>query len=84
MPTLLIKNGFRFFFYSREFNEPPHVHVIGRGGEMKTWLHPIKIDRVYDLNAKDQKQVMLIVFENSKLFLEKWKEYHGTSAKKNS
>ena len=33
MPTILRKNGFRFFFYSNERNEPPHVHVVGRGGE---------------------------------------------------
>ena len=27
MPTLLRLNGFRFYFYSHEPNEPPHVHI---------------------------------------------------------
>ena len=27
MPTLLQTEGFRFFFYSNERLEPPHVHV---------------------------------------------------------
>ena len=27
MPTLLQTEGFRFFFYSNERREPPHVHV---------------------------------------------------------
>jgi Domain of unknown function (DUF4160) len=27
MPTLLRIEGFRFFFYSSEGQEPPHVHV---------------------------------------------------------
>ena len=35
MPTVLREAGFRFLFYSREGIEPPHIHVIGHGGEMK-------------------------------------------------
>jgi hypothetical protein len=27
MPTILRKDGFRFFFFSREGTEPPHIHV---------------------------------------------------------
>ncbi|MFM9947502.1 MAG: DUF4160 domain-containing protein [Saprospiraceae bacterium] len=27
MPTILKWLGFRFFFYSNEGNEPPHVHI---------------------------------------------------------
>ena len=27
MPTIHRQNGFRFYFYSHEPNEPPHVHV---------------------------------------------------------
>jgi hypothetical protein len=26
MPTVLLLNGFRFFFYSNENNEPVHIH----------------------------------------------------------
>ncbi|MBC7467314.1 MAG: DUF4160 domain-containing protein [Bdellovibrio sp.] len=33
MPTILRKNGFRFFFYSNEGEEPAHIHVVGRNGE---------------------------------------------------
>ena len=43
MPTLLISNGFKFFFYSREGQplEPPHVHVRQGDREAKLWLIPI-------------------------------------------
>lgn len=75
---------FVFSFTSREPNEPAHVHVIGRGGEMKVWLNPIKVANVYNLDAKDQKQVILIVVEHKIDFLNKWKEFHGTSGKKNN
>lgn len=27
MPTVLRVDGYRFFFYSNEGNEPPHIHV---------------------------------------------------------
>lgn len=76
MPTVLRKNGFRFFFYSREGNEPPHIHVIGRGGEAKVWLDPIEISKIYGLKAKDQREILSIVQDNAKLFLEKYGEWH--------
>jgi hypothetical protein len=27
MPTIFRLDGYRFYFYSHEPNEPPHVHV---------------------------------------------------------
>jgi len=83
MPTTLRKNGFRFFFYSREGNEPAHVHVIGRGGEMKGWLDPIEIVAVYKLAAKDQREVLKITKENVKLLLNSWKDWHESNSEKN-
>jgi Domain of unknown function (DUF4160) len=40
MPTILRTNGFRFFFYSNENDEPAHVHVEKGNAEGKTWLEP--------------------------------------------
>ncbi len=80
VPTIFIKNGFRFFFYSHEGREPAHIHVIGRNGEMKVWLDPIEIARVYRLSAKDQREVLNVVRENAILFLEKWRVWHGPNS----
>jgi hypothetical protein len=66
LPTILRRNGFRFFFYSGEGAEPPHVHVVGRGGEMKVWLEPIEVARTFGLSAKDQRDVLNIISENGK------------------
>jgi hypothetical protein len=33
-------NGFRFFFYSAEGDEPPHIHVSKGEGDGKIWLEP--------------------------------------------
>jgi hypothetical protein len=40
MPTILRMNGFRFFFYSNENDEPAHVHVEKGDAEGKIWLEP--------------------------------------------
>ena len=40
MPTVLNVDGFRFFFYSDEGNEPCHIHVIKGGGKAKIRLKP--------------------------------------------
>ncbi|MGQ9799786.1 MAG: DUF4160 domain-containing protein [Ignavibacterium sp.] len=31
MPTILFINGWRFFFYSNEMNEPIHIHFQNGG-----------------------------------------------------
>lgn len=38
MPTLLRVESFRFFFFSNEGQEPPHVHVSKGDGVAKVWL----------------------------------------------
>jgi hypothetical protein len=36
MPTVLTVKGFRFFFFSLEGNEPPHIH-IEHGDKVGDW-----------------------------------------------
>jgi len=43
VPTLLEVEGFRFYFFSLEGNEPPHVHVRKGGGKAKLWLSPVEL-----------------------------------------
>ena len=38
MPTVLVIEGFRFFFFSNEGFEPPHIHVEKGDGHAKWWL----------------------------------------------
>jgi hypothetical protein len=46
MPTLLNKNGFKFFFYANE-HEPKHVHVIFGGDFAKIELAELRIVKNY-------------------------------------
>ena len=79
MPTILIKDGFRFFFYSREGNEPPHIHIIGKGGEMKVWLNNLSIAKIHSLSPKEQRIVLDIVEKNIEFFRNKWEAFHGST-----
>lgn len=38
MPIIHCEEGYAFRFYSNENKEGPHIHVVGKGGEMKVWL----------------------------------------------
>ena len=77
MPTILRHNGFRFFFYSREPDEPAHIHVIGRGGTAKVWLASMKFHKIYGLKPKDQKDILEIIMANKDLLTSEWSKYHG-------
>ena len=43
MPALLRVGGYRFFFYSLEDREPPHIHVAHAGRYAKFWLNPVAL-----------------------------------------
>lgn len=78
MPTVLLINGFRFFFYSNENNEPVHIHVTKGGAEGKIWLEPsLSVAWFYGFTAKEEKEIMLIAGEQFEYFKNKWNEYFG-------
>ncbi|MDE0213947.1 MAG: DUF4160 domain-containing protein, partial [Deltaproteobacteria bacterium] len=43
MPTVLRQGPYRFFFYSSDGQEPPHVHVEGDNDVAKFLLEPIRL-----------------------------------------
>jgi len=75
MPTVITIDGFRFFFYSNENNEPPHVHVEKADGTAKIWLSPVRVEYMIGLTPRQQKVILALCNENLELFKEKWNEY---------
>lgn len=75
MPTVLRLMGFRFFFYSNEGNEPPHIHVEKGEATGKYWLEPVSKVYCYDFSRAEEKKIEKIVIENQELFKQKWDEY---------
>lgn len=45
MPTILRWNGYRFYFFSNEGAEPPHIHIDKAGNSAKYWLQPVALAR---------------------------------------
>jgi hypothetical protein len=77
VPTVLRKFGYRFHFYSNERGEPPHIHVTGKGGEMKIWLPEMVVEFSFGLSPAEQRKVLAVTRSNLDLFLEKWNELAG-------
>ena len=73
MPTLLNKDGFKFFFYANE-HEPKHVHVMKGGDFAKIELSNIQITKKF-LKPKDLKKALKIIEEYQDEFERKWDEY---------
>ena len=75
MPTLLRLLGFRFFFYSNEGNEPPHIHVEKGDGYGKYWLDPVEEAYMENFKASERRKVEDIVNEYQEQFKNDWHEY---------
>lgn len=75
MPTLLVVDGFRFHFFSREGTEPPHVHVRKGDAVAKLWLQPVRLDFSEGFNPSDIRRIRELTFEHQGEFVERWNEY---------
>ena len=80
MPTVLWINGFRFFFYSLENGEPPHIHVELDGKTAKFWLNPLKRARSQGFRPHELTRLRVITIECRLKFEEAWHGYFGTPA----
>ena len=74
-PTVLKIKGYRFFFFSNDSDEPPHVHVEFGGRYAKFWLNPVLLTRSRDFNSSELTYLRKLVENNKTLLLEKWHEY---------
>lgn len=43
MPTIIRLGPYRFYFYSHEANEPPHIHVDRECFSAKFWIQPASL-----------------------------------------
>ncbi len=76
MPTVLNEQGFRFFFWSNENDEPTHIHVAKGGAEGKIWLEPVvKVAYMHGFTSKEKKIINSIAASNLLTFKQKWNEY---------
>ncbi|HWJ88769.1 MAG TPA: DUF4160 domain-containing protein [Pelagibacterium sp.] len=77
MPTLLRWKGYRFFFYSADGWEPPHVHIVKDGKETKIWLHDLSVAINLGYNARELAELVRVTREHKPAFVEAWNDYFG-------
>ena len=78
MPTVLRLGPYRFYFYSHEPNEPPHVHVDRDNLSAKFWLNPVQLARNVGFSPKDLRVIEGMVAEHQQELQEKWNGYFDT------
>jgi hypothetical protein len=72
MPTILRTSGFRFFFYSLEGSEPPHVHVEHGDNVAKFRLDPVSVVESHGFRSHELNRLRTLAIEHRARFLEAW------------
>lgn len=80
MPTVLVVDGFRFFFFSNEGFEPPHIHVEKGDGHAKWWLgESPELAYSEGFTPSQLRRLRELVVEHRDLFAGTWNEYFHRS-----
>jgi hypothetical protein len=74
---VLRRSGYRFFFFSLEGHEPPHIHVEQAERYARIWLTPVVLARARGFRNSEISEMMAIVRENRELLQQKWHEHFG-------
>jgi len=77
MPTVLRIGRFRFYFFSNERKEPPHIHVKAAEDQAKFWLNPTQLTSSYGFSSRELNKLERLVEQNEAVFLEAWNEHFG-------
>ena len=77
MPTILRSGPYRFYFYSHEPNEPPHVHVDRDKASCKVWLVTVALASSLGFRAGELREIERLLSLNRAILLKAWEEFHG-------
>ena len=75
MPIVLRIGPYRIGFWSKENNEPPHVHVRRERFVAKFWLQPVKLADNQGFARHEITVISRIVEQNRDQLLERWHEH---------
>jgi hypothetical protein len=75
MPEVLRVRGFRFFFFSREGHEPPHIHVERAEKYAKFWLEPIQLAESRRFLSRELTIVRNLIEEHHEEFRRAWDQH---------
>ncbi len=75
MPTVMRLDGYRFFFFSNEGNEPVHIHVESGDEYCKYWILPVSLAHSSGYDSSELNKIRKLVEEHSTIIEKSWNEY---------
>jgi hypothetical protein len=75
MPTVLRIGPYRFFFFSGDCPEPPHVHIERDDCLAKFWLTPIHLHKNDGFSRRELRRLQQLVSEQREVLLRSWNEH---------
>lgn len=76
MPTALVVQGVRFFFYSNDLIEPIHVHAETSDGTAKVWLSPeVRLAKAVGLTDTELNKVLKLAQQHRATLEEIWHDF---------
>lgn len=80
MPTVLRSGPYRFYFWSHELGEPPHIQVDRAEFSVKFWLEPIALSRNLGFRAHELRQIQKLIENHRNELLEAWHGHFGAGS----
>jgi Domain of unknown function (DUF4160) len=77
MPTVFQSGPYRFYSYSHEPSEPPHIHIDRDDLSAKFWLDPVQLARNFGFRANELRLILSLVIQHSEKLLEARNEFFG-------
>ena len=74
-PTLLKIGPYRFYFYSGDGAEPPHIHIERDDKVAKFWLYPVRMQKSGGFRPAELRRIQRLVEKNQSQFMEYWDDY---------
>lgn len=75
MPTILKIGPHRFYFFSKEGHERPHIHIETAENAAKFWLSPVELVWAVGYNSRELRKLRELVEEHAAVFVEKLHEH---------
>ena len=75
MPTALRSGPYRFFFYSADRGEPPHVHVEYQSKIAKLWIDPVRVADGGGFRGSELREIERLTSANRAGLLEAWNDF---------
>lgn len=74
-PTVKRLGPYRFYFYSNENLEPPHIHVQEGRKLAKFWLESCELSHSVNFSAHELNKIQALVKQYNGFFMEAWHEF---------